>query len=87
MDTGTTEEYERWFARWRPMPLTDPNIPVLRRQEDFPLVGEEEGDDEDEEDEGRDEDDGDDDDRDEDDEDDEDGDEDGDDEDEPDSGE
>lgn len=42
------------------MPLIDPDIPVPRRQEDFPLTGEEEGDDGDEEDEGNDEDEGDD---------------------------
>lgn len=50
------EEYERWFSRRRLVPLTDPDIPVPRRQEDFPLIGEEEGDDEDEEDECGDED-------------------------------
>lgn len=49
VDTRTTEEYERWFARQRLVPLTDPDIPVPRRQEDFPLTGEEdEGSDEDE---------------------------------------
>lgn len=46
------------------MPLTNPDIPIPRRQEDFRLKGEEEGDDEDEEDEGSDEDEGDDEDRD-----------------------
>lgn len=30
-DVGTTEEYERWFAQRRPVPLTDPEIPVPRR--------------------------------------------------------
>lgn len=42
------------------MPLTDPDISVPRRQEDFPLTGEEEEDDEDRDDEdGDDEDEGD----------------------------
>lgn len=50
VDAGMTQEYETWFAQRWPVPLTDPDIPVPRRQEDFPLTGEE-GDDEDEEDE------------------------------------
>lgn len=60
VDVRMTERYERWFAQQWLVPLTDPDIPVPRRQEDFPLTGEEEGDDEEEDDEeGDDEDEGD----------------------------
>lgn len=62
VDAGTTEEYEIWFAPRRLVPLTDPDIPVPRRQEDFPLTGEEGDDEDEEEDEDEDEDEGDDDD-------------------------
>lgn len=50
------EEYERWCARRWLVPLTDPDIPVPRRQEDFPLAREDEDRDEDKEVEGGDED-------------------------------
>lgn len=28
-DPGTTVEYDAWFARHRPVPLTDPIVPII----------------------------------------------------------
>lgn len=31
-DLGTTPEYDAWFARHRPIPLTDPTVPIIAQQ-------------------------------------------------------